>query len=209
MAKLGNILRNTAFAIGLATAAGFSLWKNMPWPAVVAMVLLSGLLYRDYTRAVVKSCVAFIDGARIAKFGQFEIQADRSLPDASAIDLRQLMLRNLKPEELGLLFVLYPDKRHPLLNAAARNSVVGLRNRGWLAHDKAYLGDSTEIWLTDQGRVVLASVLPENSSPFGRVVKDLSPMTIEKSKPSNSIDNIAAVQNSTNGNAEKATPSLT
>lgn len=157
-------LKNTLFSLGLAAASGYSLWKGMPWPSIVALILLSGLLYRQYTRALINSCLAFIDSARIAKFGQFEIQSDRSLVDPSKTDLRELMLKNLKPDELGLLFALYPDKRHPLSNQKARDSVVALRNRGWLAHDKAYLGDSDEIWLTPQARIVLASVVPENLS---------------------------------------------
>lgn len=163
MMRFDNVIRNFVFSVGLAAAAGFSLWKGMPWPAVTAMVLLSAFLYRDYTRAAIKSCIAFIESARIAKFGQFEIQAERS-SEGVGLDLRQLMLKNLKPEELGLLFALYPDKTHPLLNQKAKNSVVSLRDRGWITHDKDYLGDSSEIWLTEQGRAVLATVLPELSA---------------------------------------------
>jgi hypothetical protein len=153
-------IRNALFAVVLTTAAGFSLWKGMTWPAVVSIVFLAALLYKNYTRDLVKSCLAFVDSARVAKFGQFELQADRGMQtDLSTIPLTDWMLKNLQPEEFGFLLLLYRNGRHPIVDLQARNSVRALKNRGWLEHDRPHFDESNEIWLTAQGRHTLESII--------------------------------------------------
>jgi hypothetical protein len=85
-------LKNGVYSCGLAAACGYSLFQKLQWPAVLSLAILTGLLYKQFSRALIESLLGFINGAKLAKFGQLEFQTDRKSVDAPGMTLKEMML---------------------------------------------------------------------------------------------------------------------
>jgi hypothetical protein len=79
----------------------YSLFQKLQWPSVLSLALLAGLLYRHYTRDLIEGCLAFLNSARVAKFGQLEFQADRKIMDLSKMTMKEMMLADLSPRDIS------------------------------------------------------------------------------------------------------------
>jgi hypothetical protein len=123
--------------------------------------------------------LAFVNSARMAKFGQFELQADRTPRDLSSMSLREMMLTNLSPRDVGLLLKIYREKRWLLRGERDRQRVLELRDRGWLTHDQPHLGDSSEVRLTPDGLSILETVVP-TLTPVATNVDQTLPTDVDR-----------------------------
>ena len=153
-------LKTATLTLTLAGACGYSLFQKLQWPAVLSLALLVALLCRQHTLRIIEACLAILNSAKVAKFGQVEFQSDRQTVDASKMTLRELMLADLSPRDVNVLLTVYHAKHWSPPGGSVRDRLRELRNRGWLAYDRPTLRKSKEVWLTPSGLAVAEAITP-------------------------------------------------
>lgn len=155
--------RTVGFVLS-AGVCGFALWKGMQAVAIVALMAALAIVFMHSGRRAFEAALDLFGGINRARLGKLELVISRQLESMSDRIVQraawaQIVLSQLRSEDVGLLLAISTVRRYPATEAL-KHQLRSLRARGLILHDKATLAESSEVWLSELGQEV-ASLLRE------------------------------------------------
>jgi hypothetical protein len=154
----------TAFALViLILLCTYATWQRMEMLAIASMVALLAIIYRTQTRRALHLLFTLIGGTKQAKLGALEVNVDPLFQtyDSLIAELppwMQIMLKNITPDEIGILLSIYRVDRYSP-SPALMHYMRHLRDRHLIAHDGPTLSASKQVWVTDVGHQIAEALL--------------------------------------------------
>jgi len=164
-----NRIRDIFAVTLLISLAGFSAYKGMQVLAIFSMLGILGVLYKRIMHDLIDIGFNLLRAMRQAKLGELEFQIEEKLKDFSNLAAKNatwvpIVLSQLSSEHIGLLMSIHKAGKYGP-SGAAKRKLRDLRARGLVAHNRATMADSTEVWLSPLGNE-LVNVLLESPIEF-------------------------------------------
>lgn len=153
------------FAVIFLTLICFAaIYQQLELLAIVSILFIGIIVYKRRVIELADTSLDLLGRTNIAKLGEVELSVHQKYKDYSALLQNQaewirIILSDLTSEQISLLLAIYHSGRY---EAREKNQLRALRARGLLLHNAPTLGDSNEVWLSELGKDLASSLIPEN-----------------------------------------------
>lgn len=147
----------------LAALCAYSAWKNMQTLAIFSCVMLLGVLYHNITIRFLDALLLIIAKTKQAKFKGFELSIDdpfkKMILETIKTDnvLIKAIISDLTSDNIALLLAISKTEFFTCTNHV-KNNLRELRKKALIEHDKNTLAESQKVWLTQNGKDLIATI---------------------------------------------------
>ena len=159
-------LRDGVAIVFLSCICLLAILQRMEILAITTIIFIGVIAYKTRVRRAMDIGFELFRRTRVAKVGDVEFTVEQTLKDYSRLldqqaEWMRVILSDLTSEQISLLIAVYKAGRY---EARDKDSLRALRARGLLFHNAPSMTASTEVWLSELGKEIVASLLQASES---------------------------------------------
>lgn len=157
--------------IFLLSLCGYATWKELETLSIVSIILFLCVLYSTKTSMVFDLFFYLAKNAKQAKFGNVELSIGESLKEALLENISlnsnqewvKAIVSELTATHLTILLTIDKAGKYHCKDYI-KNTLRELRSKGLIEHNKETMRESSVVWLTEIGEIIIKEIIPNEAS---------------------------------------------